>query len=177
MANDDRKANAGLVVGLSASAAAIVLALRKQAGVAPGGIVSLDDATMQLLVTIAAQTGKIDVIIEAINNIALTGGVAVVPNADTIRSTRLQIAALNTPYQLPDVPVPDTMELLIKGWPGNFGIIYIAENQPSATNINQVWPIIANELVAYKVKNANCIWVSGTVVGDFVGFTVEQRSG
>lgn len=103
-----------------------------------------------------------------------------VPNADTTRSTRLQCLAAITAYQLPDIEVPDDMELVIKNDPRNpiapvATIIQIAPNAPSALNIDQSWPLVVNEAINYRVKNANSLYVSSNLAATFVDITVEER--
>ena len=104
------------------------------------------------------------------------------PNTEEIEASRAQIAALDTFYRLPDRPIPDGMSLLVKGAPTNAGIVYVARSASAAVNINQAWPLLPNENVRYFVKNVQAIYISGitaggSVVGDFVCFTVEQKGG
>lgn len=62
------KTEAGLVIGVGAAIAAAIALLRQQkagaAPVPPGNILHLDEATMNLLIAIAEQSGKIDDILE-----------------------------------------------------------------------------------------------------------------
>jgi len=173
----------GVVLGSAAAVmAAIALAKDRVAQAAPNGTITLDGATMQLLIAMA-QTGAdttqlVDQILSSIKGQAITLNVQGYPdNTETIIATRVQIAALNTPYQLPWVVVPDGMALQIKGWPTNGGIIYVGSSRATCVSPNQTWPLLANEAVGYFVKNAEKLFISGTAVGDWAVITVEQRRG
>ena len=177
MAEKEKAGKAGLAVGVSVAAAiAAAVALIKGRGAKaapPNGegaeyTVALDNVSLELLIAIAQSTENTRVIME-------TQGLAAVPNADGIISGRVGIVAINTPYALPDIVIPDDMFIQIKGWPTNAGIIFVAGLRTSATNVNQVWPLLANEAIGYRVKNAKAIRVSGTVAGDWAVYTVEQR--
>lgn len=130
-----------------------------------------------ILAALAALVETNNAILEAIHAISIPpGGVGgVVPNTSGITSFRMVCPAAATAYQLPDCSIPDDFQLLIKGWPTNAGLIWVGGAQLECININQVWPILPNEQVGYKVSNANAIWVSAVVAGDIVVCTVEQR--
>jgi len=180
MANERDAGKAALVVGSAAAiASAIALLRERRAKAAPGeGELALDDATMDLLIALAESSAALETtasdVLAAIKDMSLQVQ-GYPPNADGIISGRVLIGAVGRPYGLPDVVVPDDMFIQVKGWPTNAGIIYVAGQRTSATNINQVWPLLANEAVGYRVKNANLLFVSGTVAGDWAVFTVEQR--
>jgi len=174
---------AGIVLGGAAAVmAAIALAKERVALAAPEGTLTLDDATMQLLIAMA-QTGAdttelVQQILSSIEGQAITLNVQGYPdNTDSIIATRVQITALNTPVQLPWIVVPNGMALQIKGWPTNGGIIYVGSSRATCVSPNQAWPLLANEAVGYFVKNAEKLFVSGTAVGDWAAITVEQRRG
>lgn len=187
MAEKDQTARGALVISTGAAiAAALAFLTRRKAIAAPAELVSLDEATMNLLIAIAKSSGdtyeKLGEVISAIEGIP---GVSISdikvqgypPNADGIISGRIPMTIVNTPYRMPDVRIPDDFEVQIKGWPTNAGIIYVGGSEPAAVNINQAWPLLANEAIGYRVKNLNQVYVSGTVAGDFAAYTVEQRRG
>ena len=99
----------------------------------------------------------------------------VVPNASGIISGRLPIAATNTVYHFPSISVPDDMAFAIKAGPANGGLIYVGGSGPDVLSIETSYPLLPNEPITYRVKNAQSIYFSGTVLGDFVHYTVEQR--
>ena len=182
MAQNRNAGKAGVVVGSAALiAAAIALIKDRQVKAAPGEQLILDEATLNLLMALAQSSADLE---ETVGQIlaSIGGGEGVTlqvqgypPNTEGIISGRVAIAAVGTPYQLPDIVVPDDMIFQVKGWPMNAGIIYVGGTRTSATNINQIWPLLANEAIGYRIKNADGLYVSGTAVGDFAVYTVEQR--
>ena len=172
---------AGIVLGGAALvASAIALAKQRVALAAPGGEVTLDEATMTLIIALAQTSAETEDLVNRI--LASLGGSEVKlqvqgfpPNTETGVATQVGIAAAGTPYRLPDIVVPDDMILQLKGWPGNGGQIWVGFSRSGCTNINQIWPLLANEAIGYKIKNAHEICISGTAVGDWCAITVEQR--
>lgn len=103
-----------------------------------------------------------------------------VPNADFTRSVRVQCLVAAIPYQLPDIEVPDEMEVVVKNDPRNVAapvatIIQVAQDRPSSINVDASWPLIINESIGYRIKNAKELYVSSNVAAQFVDVTVEQR--
>ena len=191
------KGNAGkagvVMSGVALAAAAIALARSKTVLAAPSenGLVTFDEATMELLVAIAQTSADIS---QLLTQALALGGVSdqpgqinlqvagYPPNTESMTATRVQIVALGRHYQLPDIAVPDGFTLQLKGWPANLGTIYVGNSQGTVTNINQVWALIPNEAIGYGVKNARALYVAGiappggaSIVGDWVAITVEQR--
>ena len=128
----------------------------------------------EVLELMIAMAQEMDALLQAVQNLTIDVQ-GWVPNADGITSGRLNVQALNTARQLPHLVVPDDMEIQLKGWPTNLGIIYVASTDPAAKNINTVWPLLANEAIGYRIKNLNELYFSGTVVGNWVCWTVEKR--
>lgn len=100
-----------------------------------------------------------------------------IPNTETTKSMRVQCLAATTPYQLPDIEIPDDMVLVIKNDPRNPAatIIQVAPDAPASLNIDQSWPLVVNESIGYRVKNARSLYVSSNVAATFVDLSVEQR--
>ncbi len=186
MVEERSAGKAGLVVGGAAAVmAAIALAKTRVAQAAPGDQNAMNEALLEIL---AAMAGTNADILAAVQRIFIPsgdggdgGGVLNLrvqgfpPNTERIISTRVFIENLNTPFQLPDIIVPDDMELQIKAWPTNGGLIYVGESRVAATNVNQVWPLLGNEAIGYRIQNAEEIFISGTIVGNSAVVTVEQR--
>jgi len=173
---------AGVVLGGAALVTAAIALAKQRVALAAEGVITLDEATMNLLIAMAQTSADLEQLVERIIGSLEGGEVALTvqgypPNTETITATRVLIAAVNTAYQLPDIVVPDDMNLQLKGWPTNAGIIYVGYSRATCININQVWPLLANEAIGYRVKNANAIFISGTVPGDWLAITVEQRRG
>lgn len=176
METDAKKAGAIMAV-----TGALALLKTRKAKAAEGpviGTVSLDDATTALLEAIAQANGEtLEAVFNTLEELkGLSVNVRGYPaNTDTIVSGRVAVTAVGTVTQLPDIDIPDDMQLQLKAWPTNAGLIYVGNAQSTAGNINQIWPLIANEGINYRVKNANAIYISGTAVGDWLAYTVEQR--
>ncbi len=98
-------------------------------------------------------------------------------NADYPLSGRIVFTAALTPVQLPDINIPDGFEIAIKSWPANplGGYILVAKSASDGRNIDSAWPLIANESITYRIKNAREIFVAATAVPAWVNWTVEQR--
>lgn len=183
---------AGVVMGgVALVASAIALVRKGIVQAAPGEIklVTLNEATMQLLIAMAQTSADIEQLLaQALGgepgqpgqlNLQVAG---YPPNTESMTATRVQIAVLGRHYQLPDIAVPDGFVLQLKGWPANLGTIYVGNAQGTVTNINQVWPLLPNEAIGYGVKNAKELYVAGiappagaSIIGDWVAITVEQR--
>ncbi len=153
------------------AAIAAALAWGKTAEAAKPG--QIPPALMDLIMAMAQNLADIE---EAIRGLSISTQ-GWVPNASGIRSTRVVCPTALQGYNLPDISVPEDMQLLIKGWPANFGLIYVGESLGTAGNINQIWPLLPNENVGYRITNANLIWVSAVLANDSAVCTVEQRRG
>jgi len=170
MAKDDSnevKVVAGL--GIGATIAGLFAWLRSRAQ-GPGQV---PDELAKLIAAMALSLDRID------QNIA-TLGINVQgwpPNTKYIRSFTMVCAAINTPYQAPEMAVPDGMQLLIKAHPLNAvaSVIQVATSASECVNANSSWPLILNEPVAFAVKNARDIFVSTNAAGSMVIFSAEER--
>ena len=174
----DKTANAALAVGsVGAIAAAIALIKKGAAPAQAASHVGLDQVTTELLIALAQSVGNIETLLGSPDGNGAPGvSQGYAPNCEFITAMRVQITALNTGHQLPNITVPDDFNLLLRGWPTNGGIIYLAGSERECVNVNTAWPILPNDMVWYRVKNAEAVWVSGTAVGDFIVLTVERRS-
>lgn len=158
----------------------------------PGATVVIpDDATMQALLGILQRGELIDADLEGavslltdlkvgINQLAValsqllgSGGVVRNPNGGV--AWRTMCPAANTAYQLPSKIVPHDKEIAIKALPTNGGVVYVAFSATAATNINDSYPLIANEAIHYKIYDTQVIWISATVANEGVVCTVEQE--
>ena len=178
----DEKAKTGLAAGaggLIGAAAALLLARKAEAAPPPVGEVTLDEAAMNLLLAIAESADSIDAdtseVFNAINRLAAALGVSVLGNPPEILNLRVFIPVVNQPIQLPNITIPYDMRLVIKAWPTNMGLIYIANSRPEALNINAVYPLLANELYWCKIKNMQQLWLNATRAGESAVVSVEQQ--
>ncbi|GAG35907.1 unnamed protein product, partial [marine sediment metagenome] len=131
------------------------------------------------LIALASSAGTIDDSIQkVIQELAkLTINVQGFPaNARGTRSFSIVCAVANQAYQGNDMIVPEGMSLLIKSYPVNpvGSLVRVASAQSDATNLNSSWPLMPNEAVGYQVQNADQMYVSATVAGLLVVFSVEK---
>jgi hypothetical protein len=100
-------------------------------------------------------------------------------NADYPQSGRIQLVAARSPTNLPSLTIPDGFEIAIKSWPANpaGGYINVGKSRADVLNQDESWPLIPNESITYRIKNASEIWVSATAGPAWVCWTVEQRRG
>jgi len=175
---EDRKAGAALALSIPAAIAAVAAYInsRKAGAAPPGGELVLPEEVVELLVALAASVDQIDDTTRAALralaelSISVQGWPA---NTDSLTSIRVLVAVTGT--RLPDIFIPSGMSLVIKAWALNPGLLQIGASQADCTNINQSFPLLPSEIVAYQVQNANQIYIAGTVAGCTACLTVEQR--
>ena len=168
--------------GAAIAAAAAWLSSRKAAA-KENGEVTIPAELMELIIAIAQSVDNVDqdmdTLISALTgqdvNIQVQGYVS---NTETITANIVQCPVANTAVQLPYIPVPDDMQLFIKAigpFGPNPGWIRIAGSAGECVNATQSFPLLPNETVGYRVKNAEALFISATVANCFVAITVEQR--
>jgi len=191
MDNRNRPARPRFFIGAAAAIVAAVegaLLLGRKVEAATGPVVHLTQEVMALLSSIAQGVGaileKLEDIIDAIQGIPGGGGGGAAvhpPNATTIDAQLVSCAfAQPKTFRLPSIDIPDGMELQIKGAPNNRGIVYVARSETKAASIFTSWPLLPNEAIGYKVKNAQEIWIGAQLAPptvpaqEGVYITVEQ---
>lgn len=192
MAGEQGKAVLAGGAAVTAAIIATLLATRKAGAQPPSGstLVTLDDAAMQTLLGLLQGSENIDTDLDSVvailtdlnvgvNQLALAisqlvggGGVMLNPNGGV--AWRTVCPAANTAYQLPSRIIPYDKELAIKALPANGGNIFVAFSATGAININDSYPLIANEAIHYKIYDSQVIWISATAAGEGVVCTVEQ---
>lgn len=180
MAVEDNRNLAAAAVGAGAGATAAFLMTRRTGAAPPNGtsIVTLDEDTLNLLVAIGQGIDSTNLLLqELIAKLGEGGGGAVGGNYGVnqpyIKSLCFQCPAANVNYQLPSIPVPEGMQLVLRGWYTNGGVILVTGDSVTQNQINNSYPLLPNEVVGYRVTNADNIYVAATVAGEFVGVTVE----
>jgi hypothetical protein len=186
MAKRNKTSDAAVVISVGAAIAAAWALLQKRAQAAPGQILSLDEATMKLLIAIAQASGNIDTntldaldkLQEIIDKIGV-GGRGWPPNTEGTRAFSVACPIAATPYQASDMLVPDGLSLAIKSSPVNAAasLMYVARTPAECTNPNSAWPLVRNEAITFRVKNANAFYVSTDTAGSTAIFTAEQERG
>jgi hypothetical protein len=97
-------------------------------------------------------------------------------NQTYFKALRFMCPAANTNYVLPSIPVPEGMALLLRGWPTNLGIIYVTGDSATLNQVNNSYPLLANETLSIRIKDACKLHVAATVAGEFVVLAVEYAS-
>ena len=98
-------------------------------------------------------------------------------NVAKIRTVRVTCTLAGRAYQLPDFPVVNGMQLIIKAWPLNANLIYVGEDLIASTNVDRIYPLAASESVSYQVNNADTIYISSLIPGESVSLTTEKVGG
>jgi hypothetical protein len=183
------KQNATLALAGVAAVGAAVAALRMKTAQGAPGTLKLDQATLDLLAAIGIAVSdidlsmaKLDEILAALTQGGSTPGQGWPANSPGFRANTIPLGAINTAYNLPAFPVPSGFTVMVKGYPTNVGLIFVAEDSNSALNVpiplvgngGSVWPLLPNEGVGLQVQNVNDIWVSTATAGDMVSWIVER---
>lgn len=161
MATDQEKA---VIVGGAAVGAGALLLGRKAAGSTPPPPPSGEDPALallrQIIAGIQASNVKLDDLKKSVDLIA-----GFYRNSATIQIAGDVCPAINQPYNLPDMQVPDGMELMVMAWPLNAvgSLIYVSYSASGATNINQGWPLVPGAVYPMRVQNAKEVYVATNV--------------
>ena len=92
-----------------------------------------------------------------------------------IASGELLCPVVSFGYKLPGYDIPWGCEVVVKALSTNLGTIRVGNSKALAENPVIGYPLIANEAIGYKIKNTGQIWISSTVAGDGIHWTVEQE--
>jgi len=180
MAQDNKDARVATGISITAAiAAALAWINSRKVGVAPpGGELVLPDEFVQLIIAIAAKAGTIDNSIQKVIQELTTLAINVQgwpANTDSLTALRVAVAVTGT--RLPSITIPSGMSLVIKAWALNPGWLQVGASLGECTNINQSFPLLPSEVVAYQVQNADQIYIAANAAGCFACLTVEQRRG
>lgn len=171
-------AGATLILSGTAAVASIIAATKKAAAAAP---TEFPPEVLSLLQAIAEAVGvtvqDLEALLAAVQGLSFNVQ-GYPPNADYPLSGRIDCQVALQPYRLPPIDVPDDFSIVIKSWPNNPAppaLIYVAKASGEAINPYSIWPLIQNEQIPYRIKDASQIWVAATVVPAAIVWTVEQR--
>ena len=84
------------------------------------------------------------------------------------------VVAAGTAEQLPSVPVPDGLELVVRANPSNTDDIYLGKNKTDATRSTTRITLAPGEATKLRVTNANVYYVDAAVSGEGVEYFVEK---
>lgn len=174
-------AGAGLAGGLVLSQTA-----KKSEASSSGGELSLDTQSKQLLIeqtnAMNALAQNIALLSAALSQSGESGGNQLAlqgypKNCDDFEAIPITITALNTAINVQDMAVPDGFQVVVKAWPTNAGLIYVAKSAQKGRAGRDVVPLLPDGTVGYYLINTNLLYISGTAVNDVAVITVEQRKG
>lgn len=177
MATNSGAQNITAVATTGTAVAALLLALRSRTSLPGEFLAHLDEETLILL---ASQAQTVSEILDAVKKLTIGEGGDIhlqgYPlNTRSFVTGQVNCAVANTAYQLPDFPVPDGYELLLKAHPNNAGIVSVSKSGPEAATLSQAWPMLASEMLGLGVSNAKAVWVAANLVNQVLCYTVEQR--
>ena len=123
-----------------------------------------------------ASLPNIDALTQAINAlIGALGGPGALQNPAKIASEELLCPVAGRAEQIPEYEVPQDKELVIKALSTNWGIIRVGNSKMEAENPSMGYPLLANEAVGLKIKNAQQLWVCASRANEGVHWIVEQE--
>jgi hypothetical protein len=97
------------------------------------------------------------------------------PNADYAQIIIVNCQVANQAYPVPDFPVPDDFDIIVKAHPANpVGTLLFSSTQ-SAPNPQMAYPHVPNEAKSYRLKSTGGLWVFSPVAGNQAVIAVEQR--
>lgn len=114
---------------------------------------------------------------EAINALIAamgTSGAAALENPANIASGELLCPVAGVGYKLPGYEIPWDKAVVVKALNANVGIIRVGNTRVDAQTAVIGYPLIRNETIAYKIRNVGRLWVSSTIPGEGIHWTVEQ---
>lgn len=84
------------------------------------------------------------------------------------------VVAAGTAEQLPDVPIPDGFEGVVRAKPGNTSDIYLGKSKSEATRSTSRITLAAGEAMKLRVQNFSLWFVDAAVSGEGVEYFVEK---
>jgi hypothetical protein len=163
------------VMSTAAAIAAAALLLRQQKAGASEPPFTLPPELMELLI---AEAADVNSILQWIMT-HQTSGQGYPPNCDYPYTGKYDFPAAFVAQRLPWVEIPDDFALVIKAYPTNpaGSLVLVGRTASDALSINSGWPLVPNESIAYRIKQAEDLWVASTVgaIPNAVIWTVELR--
>ena len=109
--------------------------------------------------------------IAAIKAISITGNTT--PNAESFNCGTVGFQAITSPVNLPAYTIPDGMELTIIADTANIGTLQVSSSSARSKQTATSFPLAPGAGMALKVKSADAVWVSTSVVTDTFHWIVE----
>lgn len=169
--NNKRGATYAGLASTGAAVMSLLTYLKTQPVNAEGNLV-LPEELLNLLASWAATTDSIYQELQALG-IDVQGFPS---NKPGIITPTINCVALNTPYQGPNIDVPEGFQVVVKSHPGNpvFSVVRVASNAADSINNNASFPLAVNDDCKVQVQNMNDIYVSSTIVPCIAALLVEK---
>lgn len=150
--------------------------------VGAAGTVTLDEETKAILAALLqeaiVQSGTLAAVEQILNLIAsLSGGAGggYPSNTETFFVGQVEVKIANAAVSIGQLPIVNGMSLVIKAHPDNNGVVRVGPSQANAENALVGWPLMPNEGISYKIKNAMTVWVTSDTAHDVVCWSLEQE--
>ena len=96
------------------------------------------------------------------------------PNQTTFQSSIVDIAVSNTPVNLPSIPIPDGVDIILRAKISNgLNQVFISNSSANALLPGSRFRLRAGETISLALTNANLIWINGAAVGTGIEILVE----
>ena len=119
---------------------------------------------------------NVQALADAINSlVAALGGAGALQNPPKMVSEELLCPVAGTAVQMSNYEVPRDKELVIKALSTNRGTVRVGNTKMDAENPRMGYPLLANEGVGLKIKNAEQLWVCAHRANEGVHWIVEQE--
>ena len=87
----------------------------------------------------------------------------VTPNQSIFRAEVINVPLAGTPVQLPDIPVPDGVDLVIRAKQSNlFRKIYLSDSALNVVDATKRIELRAGEAIGLSITNANLVWIDAS---------------
>jgi hypothetical protein len=145
-----------------------------------GQLMSFVDEYLRLIISnqnnLLASLPNIQALTDAINALVdLLSGGAALENPPKIASEELLCPVAGQAEKMPDYEVPRDKELVIKALSTNWGTVRVGNTKMEAENPRLGYPLLANEAVGLKIKNAGQLWICANMANEGIHWIVEQE--
>lgn len=99
---------------------------------------------------------------------------AIVANRNSWTPGQKNVTSAGTAEQLPNVEVPDGFEFVVKAKVDNTSYIYYGNSKANAEDSSKRATLSPDESMAFRITNANLIWIDAAISGEGIEYIVEQ---
>ena len=95
-------------------------------------------------------------------------------NADAWECGRVLVKENDKPVQLPPIPIPKGMRVVVSALPTNTSAIYTSYSKETCTDESRRRNMSKEGGIGLRVKNANMVWIIGSA-NNGVGWVCEKE--